>query len=141
MRGGVHSTVQLIFADRVEELLGPKPCRSRQWPRGFPWDSAKTAARARIGKVLVDLLADILEDLKDTGLTSRVVFFGEHPLGYHGSFQPASIWQWPELRKAAGDVFHRAALYQCNFCDPKKVQQGTIPSQQGSYPTPSVLPH
>jgi hypothetical protein len=113
--------------------FGPKPCRSRMWPRGFPWASQQGRARAETGNIFVDFLVDIMTDIRSSGLGDMVMLFGEHPedLGFKGTIQPASIWQWDSMAKAAGSCFRRGALYECAFCTPDELKIRDFPKPTG----------
>lgn len=109
----------------------PKPCRSKSYPKGFPWASGSNRERARLGNLFVELTLQAIEVAHSSG----TLFLLEHPedLGvtYSGG-EPSSIWQWMEVLS----VLERtqattAAFFQCafNFRTSKPTRiAGTIPA-------------
>ena len=93
---------------------GPKPLRTRVWPRGFPWLSAANRAKVEEANKFVDHCIAACHIVSETG----GYFILEHPedLGAVGGEQPGSIWQWPEtlelIPRCNAVSF---AVHQCQF--------------------------
>jgi len=95
---------------------GPRPCRSKQWPRGFPWANARDKQRAEDGNHFLDFVKDIISAAAQRP-HHKVLFLMEHPedLGRTPAGDPASVWQDAALmRHVGGDTF-TMALRQCVF--------------------------
>eukprot|EP00435_Cladocopium_sp_Y103_P020829 s3622_g5.t1 len=100
--------------------LGPRPVRSREYPWGFPWLVGELRDKAALGTLLVMRCIEVLEVAPPL-----TVCLWEHPedLGRARNGTPASVWQLPELRRAAKKrrmdtiVFH-----QCTYGLPKAYQ-------------------
>ena len=102
-----RGTFQGVFASppcgsfsraRWANQLGPRPMRSREHPRGFPWLRGRRLSEARAANRLVDFTFQVAARLvahSDSALLLR-----EHPedLGaVSGGSRPGTIWQWPEV--------------------------------------------
>ena len=93
---------------------GPKPLRTRAWPKGFPWLSDKNKSKVLEANLFVERSLKGCEIVATTG----GFFILEHPedLGTVQGEQPGSIWQWEELLdlipKLAAVCF---AIQQCHF--------------------------
>ena len=77
--------------------LGPKPVRSRLYPRGLPWLKGKQLDRVKAANNMVDFLIKALSAQLDVDNAMAIL---EHPedLGSSGRrWDPASIWVWPEV--------------------------------------------
>ena len=94
---------------------GPKPLRTKAWPKGFPW-------LAKAHKKVVDEANFFVEKCLEVCIaaaSSRGFFLLEHPedLGTVQGEQPGSIWQWPEVRdlipQFSATCFN--AIHQCQF--------------------------
>eukprot|EP00435_Cladocopium_sp_Y103_P055965 s367_g18.t1 len=99
---------------RHQQHPGPKPLRTRTWPKGFPWLSKRDRAKVDEANLFVERC------LKGCEISSNAggFFFLEHPedLGAVQGEQPGSIWQWEELLelipKLGATCF---AVHQCSF--------------------------
>ena len=85
---------------------GPKPLRTRTWPRGFPWLS-------NANNFVDRCIAACRVVSENAGY-----FILEHPedLGTVQGEQPGSIWQWPEILELI-PCCHAVsfAVHQCKF--------------------------
>ena len=96
---------------------GPKPLRTRTWPRGFPWLSAANRAKVDEANTFVDRCIKACHIVAE----AEGHFILEHPedLGTVEGEQPGSIWQWPEVLElipACGATSF--AIHQCKFGAP-----------------------
>ena len=94
---------------------GPRPIRSRTFPRGFPWLQGSSLLQARVANTLVDFTAEVLSAQMDTspGLTLL-----EHPedLGKTGKDVPGSIWQLANIQALGKkDGVDNGAIRQSDF--------------------------
>jgi hypothetical protein len=101
--------------------FGPKPCRSRNHPRGFPWADKGSVSRrhAEEGNIWVDFLIAVLVIVRDLNNDRRfTLVLAEHPedLGFSEDIRPASIWQLLDLRESAAGWCGTCAIYQCLHC-------------------------
>jgi len=99
------------------QYAGPKPLRTRTWPRGFPWLSSANMAKVEEANSFVDRCVKACHVVAD----ADGFFILEHPedLGTVEGEQPGSIWQWPnvlELIAACGAISF--AIHQCRFGAP-----------------------
>eukprot|EP00438_Fugacium_kawagutii_P021415 Skav230573 [mRNA] locus=scaffold971:152920:156087:- [translate_table: standard] len=112
---------------RAANLRGPPPLRSKDYPWGFPWLSKRLARDADLGSTLVKFSLQVWGILKlcpQSWDGLPVFMFGEHPEdlglvvreedGLH--FQPASIWQLPQLRALVDDVDYPLMTVAINQC-------------------------
>ena len=96
---------------------GPRPTRSRQYPRGFPWLKGVSKTKSDAANVLVDRT---LEAFKTGHLSpANSKWLAEHPedLGdTSNGGSPASIWQFPEMSEliVSTDAVE-GALHQCRY--------------------------
>ena len=93
---------------------GPRPIRSREWPRGFPWLEGRNARLAEEGNDFVDKMWELFHLCVCCGCR----FLGEHPedLGATDTGTPASIWQSEEFHELLlQDGVTTFALYQCQY--------------------------
>ena len=92
--------------------LGPKPLRSLDYVRGFPW--LKDADKSKIQQA--NLLVERTFEACLTGHLVDTAFLVEHPeqLGIAGGLIPASIWDWPEFSSLTeATSLMQGALFQC----------------------------
>ncbi len=110
-----ESWTRALFANRQ----GPRPCRSKDWPWGFPWAAPKNRARAELGNIFIMFTIRIFNTIKDlrrrTGHITRA--FYEHPedLGRAELGIPASTFQLKDLRAVVDKDFKTFAYFQCFF--------------------------
>ena len=101
---------------RFQHILhpGPKPLRTRAWPKGFPWLSNASKAVVSEANFFVEKCLEACE----CAACSHGFFLLEHPedLGTVQGEQPGSIWQWQEvldlIPKFSATCF---AIHQCQF--------------------------
>ena len=96
---------------------GPKPLRTRMWPRGFPWLSAAHRAKVDEANSFVDRCIHACQLVSESG----GYFLLEHPedLGTVEGEQPGSIWQWPEVLELIPCCNAVSfAIHQCHFGAP-----------------------
>ena len=101
---------------RFQHILhpGPKPLRTRAWPKGFPWLSNANKALVTEANFFVEKCLEACE----CAACSQGFFILEHPedLGTVQGEQPGSIWQWQEvldlIPKHSAICF---AIHQCQF--------------------------
>ena len=89
---------------------GPRPVRTKAWPRGFPWLSKANKQKVAEAIFFVDKCIEACE----RAANSNGFFILEHPedLGVVDDEHPGSIWQWPEILELIPQM-------QCLlFCDP-----------------------
>eukprot|EP00435_Cladocopium_sp_Y103_P038160 s256_g10.t1 len=96
---------------------GPKPLRTRTWPKGFPWLSAANKKKVEEANLFV------LRCLKGCELAASAhgFFILEHPedLGTVQGEQPGSIWPWDELLDLIPKLNAVSfAIHQCMFGAP-----------------------
>ena len=93
---------------------GPRPVRTKAWPRGFPWLSNANKQKVAEANFFVDKCIEACE----RAANSNGFFILEHPedLGVVDDEHPGSIWQWPEILelipKCNACCF---AIHQCRF--------------------------
>ena len=98
---------------------GPRPLRSVNHPRGFPWLSGKARASVLHANTFIYLCAHVL---RVQAKQDRLILL-EHPedLGRSRSMRPrteapASIWRWPQVTTLLAQINVRwGALYQQDF--------------------------
>ena len=101
---------------RFQHILhpGPKPLRTRAWPKGFPWLSNTHKSLVAEANFFVEKCLEACE----CAAGSNGFFILEHPedLGTVQGEQPGSIWQWQEvldlIPKFSATCF---AIHQCQF--------------------------
>ena len=96
---------------------GPKPLRTRTWPRGFPWLSHANKLKVEEANAFVDRCIQACHIVADTGGH----FILEHPedLGSVEGELPGSIWQWPEVLELIPCCNAISfAVHQCQFGAP-----------------------
>ena len=96
---------------------GPRPIRSRQHPRGFPWLTNKNKQLADQGTAL----AERAWELQVLASELNSYFFSEFPedLGLTDTGVPASFWQMQQFTDAlAQKGMHTFALFQCEYGAP-----------------------
>ena len=96
---------------------GPKPLRTRMWPRGFPWLSAAHRSKVDEANTFVDRCIHACQLVSEAG----GYFLLEHPedLGTVEGEQPGSIWQWPEVLELIPCCNAVSfAIHQCHFGAP-----------------------
>ena len=102
---------------------GPKPCRCREHPWGYPNSLAPARRRADQGNEFILFSIRAIEAAHRArtarGVITRV--FLEHPedLGRTPGSDPASIWQVPEIRRFGDPPFGipTCAGHQCQFAN------------------------
>jgi hypothetical protein len=93
---------------------GPKPLRTKAWPKGFPWLSNIHKQKVSEANFFVEKCLEAC----DCAASSEGFFILEHPedLGTVQGEQPGSIWQWQEvldlIPKWSASCF---AIHQCKF--------------------------
>ena len=104
---------------------GPKPCRARAHPWGYPADHyefkhrAKQLRRAEDGNEFIHFSIRVIRasaTARANGHFSRSLL--EHPEDLGMMFnqgEPASVWQLPEVRQAFGCKYATIAFHQCMF--------------------------
>ena len=100
---------------RHANTRGPRPARSRTFPRGFPWLRGKARMHVQEANTLVDFTVAALaaQHLTTPGLTVL-----EHPedLGRVKTEDPGSIWQLPCIRTlGAAEGVVTCAIKQSDF--------------------------
>ena len=96
---------------------GPKPLRTRTWPRGFPWLSAANRSKVDEANTFVDRCIKACHIAAE----AKGHFILEHPedLGTVQGEQPGSIWQWPEVLELIPACDATSfAVHQCKFGAP-----------------------
>ena len=93
---------------------GPRPLRTKAWPRGFPWLSNANKQKVDEANFFVDKCLEACEH----AVNFNGYFILEHPedLGVVDEEHPGSIWQWREVL----DLIPRCkascfAIHQCKF--------------------------
>eukprot|EP00435_Cladocopium_sp_Y103_P044902 s3525_g12.t1 len=93
---------------------GPRPLRSRTWPKGFPWLSSANAAIVKeANEFILQCINACYIVVQHDGW-----FLFEHPedLGVVDGEIPGSVWQWEEVHNllawCSGFTF---AIHQCRF--------------------------
>ena len=78
---------------------GPKPIRSRDYPKGFPWLKQADKGKAEQANLLLERSLEACRLAHQCG----AVFLLEHPeqLGMASGLIPASIWEWEEFHQLA----------------------------------------
>ncbi len=92
--------------------LGPRPIRSIDYVRGFPW--LKDADKQRVDQA--NLLVERTLEACAAGHSQTTAFLIEHPeqLGIANGLIPASIWDWPEFKDLQENTgLIQGALFQC----------------------------
>ena len=100
--------------NHYNERPGPRPIRSREYPKGFPWLGQKDRVKADEGTLLAERTWELFE------LASEVDahYLGEFPedLGATQNGVPASIWQMQQFQDLlllpGCSTF---AVFQCEF--------------------------
>ena len=93
---------------------GPRPVRTKAWPRGFPWLGNANKQKVAEANFFVDKCIEACE----RAANSNGFFILEHPedLGVVDDEHPGSIWQWQEILelipKCNACCF---AIHQCRF--------------------------
>ena len=100
--------------NHYDKKPGPRPIRSKEHPRGFPWLSQKDRIKADEGT----LLAERTWELFALASSVDAFYLGEFPedLGATNNGIPASIWQMQQFQDVlvwpGSKTF---ALFQCEF--------------------------
>ena len=107
-----------VFSDRRH----PNPIRCEQWPWGFPWLSPSDWDKAKVGNELLLFAIRCMEAVVQARVSNDAVHVHgwlEFPEDLGSAFlgEPASLWQLPEARALEGQVFHRGALFQCEWAN------------------------
>ena len=92
---------------------GPRPTRSRQYPRGYPWLKGKEKQKTMAANLLVDRSLESIRRGRESKAHTKWLF--EHPedLGDTPQGAPASVWQWSQMIETISE--HGAiegAMYQ-----------------------------
>ena len=87
---------RLIAGRETTIVPGPRPIRSREHPRGFPWLAQKDKIKADEGTLLAERTWEIFNLASDVG----AFYLGEFPedLGATKNGIPASIWQMQQVQ-------------------------------------------
>ena len=98
----------------------PKPCRSKQYPWGFPNDLPAGRRRAEQGNAFIHFALRSIAAAINARKSATIRILLEHPedLGRaHGGKDPASIWQLRELRSLVADHPEYVSVvgHQCQF--------------------------
>ena len=114
---------------RGANTRGPPMIRSKQWPWGFPWISAKWKVQLQLGNQLVSFTIQVLRVVDEQSRhygRMWCAIFAEHPedLGTvireedAAVLQPASIWQLADLRAfvEADSPLMLATVAVCQCC-------------------------
>eukprot|EP00435_Cladocopium_sp_Y103_P025990 s72_g6.t1 len=99
---------------RHQQHPGPKPLRTKTWPKGFPWLSNRDRLKVDEANLFVERCLQGC----DISCSAGGHFILEHPedLGAVQGERPGSIWQWEELLELIprlGAVCF--AIHQCSF--------------------------
>lgn len=100
--------------NHYSERPGPRPIRSREHPRGFPWLSPKDKTKADEGTLLAERTWELFNLASDVG----ACYLGEFPedLGATKNGNPASIWQMQQFQDLLVLPGCRTfAIFQCEF--------------------------
>jgi len=96
---------------------GPRPNRSRQYPRGFPWLKGGSKTKADAANLLIDRTIEAFRLGHSSPASSK--WLAEHPedLGdTTNGGSPASIWQFPEMVDLIVQTDAvEGALHQCRY--------------------------
>ena len=93
---------------------GPRPIRSRQYPRGFPWLSQANKQKAEEGTLLAERAWELYFLAHEIGST----YLGEFPedLGATSTGVPASFWQMQQFQEVlAFKDSQTFAIFQCEY--------------------------
>ena len=95
---------------------GPRPLRGRNFPHGFPWLAKQSLEAVRREDFIIHQCLKLIQQASEAGIGWSLV----HPedLGKLRSLEdPASIWQWPELRSVLEDTSCAAtwAVHMCAY--------------------------
>ena len=106
-----------FYRVRTANPDGPAPLCSHKFVRGYPWLSKTAKAQVKNSNWAVDFAAKILREQVGNGTGHHILL--EHPedLGCRTNYErPASIWQWPQIRRLAKlPGVQSGALYQADF--------------------------
>ena len=100
--------------NHYSERPGPRPIRSREHPRGFPWLAQKDKIKADEGTLLAERTWELFNLASDVGAH----YLGEFPedLGATKNGIPASIWQMQQFQDLLVLPGCRTfAIFQCEF--------------------------
>jgi hypothetical protein len=98
---------------------GPRPSRSLQYPRGFPWIQGEKKRIVEIGNILADFTFEAVLVQAELGRLAVIEFpedLGAVKNGRWSGIRPSSIWQWPavtQLRKLS--QFREFGIRQCDY--------------------------
>ena len=93
---------------------GPRPLRGRNFPHGFPWLAKQSLEAVRREDFIIFQCLKLIQQASEAGLGWSLV----HPedLGKLRSLEdPASIWQWSELRSVL-EATSCAATWAVHLC-------------------------
>ena len=93
---------------------GPRPIRSRQFPKGFPWLSHANKQKADEGTKLAERAWDLYFLAHEIGAT----YLGEFPedLGLTSTGVPASFWQMQQFQEVLSFRDSKTfSVFQCEF--------------------------
>ena len=93
---------------------GPQPCRSIQWPWGFPWNEAQSKTKVEEDNDAVRFAFKVVRETLQSNSTMAVTVCAPEQLGSTPRGTLASIWSLPEIRKwARRHRLWRITFYQC----------------------------
>ena len=102
---------------------GPRPLRSQQWPRGFPWLRGRNRIKIEEANIFVDFTWSLLFAAARRAPSDKqaTIAMTEHPedLGSTPRGLPASLWQSPEARQLVDEFgWTTVGVRQCDFGAP-----------------------
>ena len=115
--GQIETFDRKVFSNRK----GVNPCRDHAWPRGFPWLERQEADKIASENVFIDFLPLISRAAhRSSPRQTRVLFFAPEDRGSKPLGEPASIWQFPEMKALHHLGFIRSAFFLCDFDQEQK---------------------
>ena len=98
---------------------GPRPSRSLQYPRGFPWIKGERKRVIEIGNILADFTFEVILAQAELGKLAVIEFpedLGAVKSGRWSGIRPSSIWQWPAMEKLRKvERFKEFGIRQCDY--------------------------
>ena len=119
--------------------VGPRPIRSLDYVRGFPW--LKETDKQKVDQA--NLLVERTFEACKVGHAQATAFLIEHPeqLGISNGLIPASIWDWPEFKDLVETTnLTQGALFQCVWDAPTSKPTRLATSVQDSEQLQKLLP-
>ena len=93
---------------------GPRPLRSKSWPRGFPWLNSSNSHIVQEANHFVDKCIEACNLCHASA--GKFLFERPEDLGVVHGEHPGSVWQWPEIHELiASTRAHCFAVHQCHF--------------------------